>query len=86
MLWGAAVAFLTDRQVVPASMTLVICAGLSLFGFIHSVLPSGGTYLPWKVDSLLPWHWAAAYLGLAVVLLGLSVTEGFREKRVEISE
>jgi AGZA family xanthine/uracil permease-like MFS transporter len=78
MLWGAAVAFLTDRRIVPACITLVICGALALFGFIHSVLPTGGIYLPWTVPSTLPWHWAAAYGGLAVVLLLLSRTESFR--------
>jgi adenine/guanine/hypoxanthine permease len=78
MLWGAAVAFLTDRQVGAASVTLLICAALALFGFIHSVLPSGGVYFPWTVPSKLPWHWAAAYSGLALVLLALSRTDAFR--------
>ena len=78
MLWGAAVALLIDRQVVPACVTLLICAVLSLFGFIHSVLPSGGIYFPWTVPSELPWHWASAYAGLAVVLLALSKTQTFR--------
>jgi AGZA family xanthine/uracil permease-like MFS transporter len=78
MLWGAAVAFLTDRRVGAASVTLLICGALSLFGFIHSVLPSGGVYLPWTVSSSLPWQWAAAYGGLAMVLLLLSKTEAFR--------
>jgi len=78
MLWGAVVAFLTDRQIVGASVTLVICAGLSLFGFIHSVMPSGGIYLPWTIPSKLPWHWAAAYSGITVVLLLLSRTAAFR--------
>jgi len=77
MLWGAAVAFIIDRQVVQACITLLICAALSLFGFIHSVLPSGGVYLPWTVPSELPWHWGAAYAGLALVLLVLSKTEAF---------
>lgn len=79
MLWGAAVAFLTDRQIVSACVTLLICAVLSLFGFIHSVLPSGGIYLPWMVPTSLPWHWASGYAGLAVVLLMLSKTGSFRE-------
>jgi AGZA family xanthine/uracil permease-like MFS transporter len=78
MLWGATVAFLTDRRIVAACVTLAICAFLSLFGFIHSVLPSGGIYLPWTVASPLPWHWAAGYAGLAVVLLVLSKTGSFR--------
>ncbi|HEX6313872.1 MAG TPA: hypothetical protein VFZ73_03400 [Gemmatimonadaceae bacterium] len=79
MLWGAAVAFLTDRRVGAASTTLLICAALALFGFIHSVLPSGGIYFPWTVASTLPWHWAAAYSGLAVVLLLLSRTPAFKQ-------
>src|SRR6185503_5869160 len=79
MLWGAAVAFLTDRRVVAACLTLLICAGLSVFGFIHSVLPSGGIYLPWDVASKLPYQWFAAYSGLAVVLLALSRTRSFKE-------
>ena len=83
MLWGAAVAFLTDRQIVPACITLLICGALSLFGFIHSVLPSGGVYLPWTVPSNLPWHWAAAYSGLALVLLLLSRTAAFKAEPAE---
>jgi AGZA family xanthine/uracil permease-like MFS transporter len=78
MLWGAAVAFITDRQIVPACIALLICAALALFGFIHSVLPTGGVYLPWKIPSELPYHWAAAYGGLALVLLLLSRTAAFR--------
>jgi AGZA family xanthine/uracil permease-like MFS transporter len=78
MLWGAAVAFIIDRQVGSASVTLLIFGALSLFGFIHSVLPSGGIYLPWTVASPLPWHWGAAYGGLAVVLLVLARTAAFR--------
>lgn len=77
MLWGAAVAFLTDRRIVAASVTLAVCGLLSLFGFIHSVLPSGGVYFPWAVDSSLPLHWGAAYLGLAVLLLALGKGKDF---------
>ena len=82
MLWGATVAFLTDRRIVAACVTLLICGLLALFGFIHSVLPSGGVYLPWAISSALPWHWAAGYAGLAVVLLALSKTGSFRESRI----
>jgi AGZA family xanthine/uracil permease-like MFS transporter len=78
MLWGAAVAFLTDRNINAACITLLLCAALSLFGFIHSVLPSGGIYLPWTVPSSLPWHWASAYGGLAMLLFALSKTRAFR--------
>ena len=81
MLWGAAVAFLTDRQIVAACLTLLICGVLAVFGFIHSVLPSGGIYLPWDVPSKLPYHWFAAYTGLAAVLFALSRTAAFRNEQ-----
>ena len=74
-------AFIIDRNAGAASITLLICAALSLFGFIHSVLPSGGIYLPWTIPSRLPLHWTAAYAGLAVVLLLLSRTTAYNEKR-----
>jgi hypothetical protein len=50
---------------------------LAAFGFIHSVLPTGGVYLPWNVPSNLPWHWVVAYLGAAAMILGLSRTRAF---------
>jgi AGZA family xanthine/uracil permease-like MFS transporter len=65
MLWGAFVAFLIDHRTRAAAVTLVVAAALALFGFIHSVLPTGGIYLPWTTGSVVPWHWTAAYLALA---------------------
>ena len=46
MLWGGAVAFLIDRRVKAAATALLACSVLSFFGFIHSVTPTGGIYLP----------------------------------------
>jgi AGZA family xanthine/uracil permease-like MFS transporter len=71
MLWGAAVAFMTDRKIGPAAAVLAVCAALAFFGFIHSVLPTGGIYLPWTIPSELPYHWAVAYLALATMILAL---------------
>ena len=48
MLWGAALAFLIDRRMRATAVTLGAAAALSLFGLIHSVLPTGGIYLPWS--------------------------------------
>jgi AGZA family xanthine/uracil permease-like MFS transporter len=81
MLWGGAVAFLIDRRVRAAALTLGVCAVLAAFGLIHSVLPTGGVYLPWEVASRLPVHWAAAYAGLAVVLLMLARSREFAAAR-----
>lgn len=79
LLWGSAAAFLIDRQIGRASEVLAICGVLSLFGFIHSVLPSGGVYLPWHLTTVLPYHWAIGYIGLGVLILGMSQTRAFRE-------
>jgi AGZA family xanthine/uracil permease-like MFS transporter len=79
MLWGGAVAFLIDRRITAAAATLAACSVLSFFGFIHSVTPSGGVYLPWSIGSTLPYHWAAAYLGFAAMIVVLSRTHAFHE-------
>ncbi len=79
MLWGGAVAFLIDRRITAAAVTLGVCAALALFGFIHSVMPAGGVYLPWSTGSMLPYHWAAAYALFALTILALSKTKAFRE-------
>jgi AGZA family xanthine/uracil permease-like MFS transporter len=79
MLWGGAVAFLIDRRMGAAAATLAACAVLAFFGFIHSVTPSGGIYLPWTIGSTLPYHWSAAYLGFAVMIMILARTRAFHE-------
>jgi AGZA family xanthine/uracil permease-like MFS transporter len=79
MLWGGAAAFLIDRRVVAAAVTLGACGVLALFGFIHSIMPAGGVYFPWSTGSALPYQWAAAYLLFAVTILALSKTRAFRE-------
>ena len=51
----------------------IALAALTLFGFIHSVDPRGGIYLPWELAGLpkvIMWQFAGAYAALAV-LLGL---------------
>jgi AGZA family xanthine/uracil permease-like MFS transporter len=73
LLWGSAAAFLIDRRVVAASAVLAVCGVLSFFGFIHSVLPSGGVYFPWRITTTpLPYHWMAGYIGLASLLVAMA--------------
>ena len=72
MLWGAALAFVIDKRIGAGAVVLGISSVLSLFGFIHSVLPTGGIYLPWSaalVGSNVPYHWAAGYAAWAILLL-----------------
>ena len=69
MLWGGALAFLIDRKIAAAAASLGACAVLALFGFIHSIVPSGSVYLPWDTGSTLPYQWASGYAAVAIVLL-----------------
>jgi len=69
MLWGGTLAFVIDRRPFAAAGALALCAVLTLFGFIHSVTPTGSTYLPWNVGSTLPYQWASGYALLAGLLL-----------------
>jgi adenine/guanine/hypoxanthine permease len=74
MLWGAALAFLVDRRIAATAVTLSAAAALSFFGFIHSVLPTGGIYVPWSaalLGSRMPYHWTAAYVAVALMVLAL---------------
>jgi len=77
MLWGAFLAFLIDHRFAASSVTLAICSALSFFGVIHSVLPTGGIYLPWSAalhGSVAPYHWAAAYALVAVMIVALGAS------------
>lgn len=74
MLWGGALAFLIDKRITAAAVTLGACAPLALFGVIHSVAPSGSVYLPWEMGSRLPWQWAGAYAAVAALLVMLGTT------------
>ena len=51
-------------------------AVLTLFGFVHSVDPRGGIYVPWALEGLprlIAWQFAAAYAALAALLALLSL-------------
>jgi AGZA family xanthine/uracil permease-like MFS transporter len=69
MLWGALVADLIDRRPARAALWCLVCSVLSHFGLIHSVLPNGPLYLPWRLVSTEPWHIAAAYLVMGLLFV-----------------
>jgi len=73
MLWGAFLAVLIDRRFRMASLYLGIMGTATFFGVIHSALPEGSTYLPWRLPSPLlravPYQFTAAYLALAGIIL-----------------
>jgi AGZA family xanthine/uracil permease-like MFS transporter len=89
LLWGAALAHLIDGRVGPTVGALVLAGVFSWFGVIHSPLPSGAIMSPARVVAELktqgraaatagqtPYHWAASYGVMAVVVLLLG---GFGE-------
>jgi adenine/guanine/hypoxanthine permease len=65
MLWGAILAHLIDGRPRLAGVYALICALLSLFGLIHSVLPDGEIYLVGTTMSRLPYWIALGYTLLA---------------------
>jgi AGZA family xanthine/uracil permease-like MFS transporter len=69
MLWGAFGAHLIDRKLVKASVFLLVCAIFSLVGMIHSVNPDGNLYLPWNLETALPFRIGAGYAAIALILL-----------------
>jgi adenine/guanine/hypoxanthine permease len=84
LLWGAALAHMIDGRVRPLALTLLLAAVFSLFGVIHSPLPSSPIMTPGAVIRQLevegrakasayqtPYHWAAGYVLMALALLAL---------------
>jgi len=72
LLWGSLLAFLIDHRPGLAALCAAVCAALTLFGGIHSVLPTGELYLPWRVASSSHYMLAAGYTTLAAIFLTLS--------------
>jgi AGZA family xanthine/uracil permease-like MFS transporter len=79
MIWASFLVALIDAKVRAAAGILLIGAGLTVFGVIHSVELSGGIYLPWRLAAAeqgMVWQFAGAYVVLAMVLALLSLGSG----------
>jgi AGZA family xanthine/uracil permease-like MFS transporter len=72
LLWGSMLAFLIDHKAKLAALCTAVCAVLTLFGIMHSVMPTGELYLPWNVTSHAHYMTATAYFALAVIMLLLT--------------
>lgn len=72
LLWGSMLAFLIDHKSRLAALCAAVCAVLTLFGVIHSVLPTGELYLPWQITSHAHYMTAMAYLALSGIFLLLT--------------
>ncbi len=85
MIWGACAAFLIDRRIFSAAITLAIAALFSFFGLIHSVFPNGDLYIPWSMRETalnqklhlseraftIPYEFSLAYIFAALALLAM---------------
>jgi AGZA family xanthine/uracil permease-like MFS transporter len=89
MLWGGFLAKLIDRRMKAAATFLLVLAGLTLFGVIHSASPDGLMYFPWDLPEAVarvPYQFAGAYAILAVLLIVLSYTRQFTDGKLQEPE
>jgi len=68
VLWGACAAELIDRRFLRSAAYLGAAAFLCLFGIIHSPAEQGTLFVPWQAPSPIPFHLAAAYAVLALII------------------
>jgi len=69
ILWGGFLADLIDGKCRRAGLFMLACAGLTVFGFIHSVAPAGEIYFPWQISDSLAWQVALGYGLVGGILL-----------------
>ncbi|HEU5320196.1 MAG TPA: MFS transporter, partial [Methylomirabilota bacterium] len=60
VLWGSALVFVVERRLELVALVFALCSVATLFGVIHSPLPSGALF----------WPWAAAPVATATRLAG----------------
>ena len=70
MLIGSAMAFLIDGRYGALAGTLGLAALATWFGVIHSPLPGGSTFLPWRVDDSVPLLAGSGYAAVASIAAG----------------
>ncbi len=67
VLWGWALVAIIDHRLVLAGVLFAVAGGVSMFGAIHSPLPSGALFWPWAAPSATPGNLAGAYGALAAI-------------------
>lgn len=65
LLWGSMLSFIIDHKPRLAALCAVLSAILTLFGFIHSVKPTGELYWPWQVETKVHLFVVLSYFILA---------------------
>ena len=73
VIWGASAAALIDRRFRQSAAYLLVGALFCLFGVIHSPTVQATLFVPWRAGSPIPFHLAAAYVAMALVVLFASL-------------
>jgi hypothetical protein len=85
MLWAAALAMLMDDKLRAAAIYFLVAGACALFGIIHSPLADEQIGLPYQIMTQVPerfqqavafqtpYHWAASYALMALLLWGLAL-------------
>jgi AGZA family xanthine/uracil permease-like MFS transporter len=77
VLWAWALVAILERQAGVAAAVLAVASAASLFGIIHSPLPSGALFWPWRAPHAITGPIAGAY-GVAAALCWLAVARRAR--------
>ena len=78
LFWGWALVAVIDGRFGRAAAVFCACAAATLFGLMHSPLPSGALFWPWAVGQREPMALAAAYGAGAGLLMLLGRTRAAR--------
>ena len=71
LIWGALMVWIMDGLFRRAGIAALVAALLTIFGVIHSVLPSAGMYLPWAMPDLGGGELLATRLAMGYLIAGL---------------
>ena len=75
---------LIDRKIVVFGGYFAVMAGLTFFGFIHSVAPQGDIYLPWLLeDPSVVYRIALSYVIVGGLVTALGLLTGIRPEKAE---
>jgi AGZA family xanthine/uracil permease-like MFS transporter len=80
VVWGSALAAMLDRRFVGSAVAFAVASIATLFGVMHSPLPSGAVFWAWAPPSLAPLRFAGAY-GILAVLCGVAALSSRRADR-----
>ncbi|MBZ0251858.1 MAG: MFS transporter, partial [Candidatus Methylomirabilis sp.] len=80
LLWGGALAHLIDHRLREGALYIGLCAVFSLFGLIHSPLPGGDLFLPWTLETTLPYRLAIGYGLMAAAILAVGAGSRLERK------